>query len=165
MIESLMLCGIGLAAGGLLTLMMLPLVHDRAVRLTRLQLLEAMPLAAHEIKADKDHLRAQFAMRVRQLEVTMEALRDKDASRLSEIGRRAAEIHFLRDELTDRDAQIREFKTRETERRSIVKRVARLVIYLFVRSNREERLPLQAIRATHASMARMAERYAGLISL
>jgi hypothetical protein len=165
MVEYFMLCGIGLAAGGLLMLMVLPLVHDRAVRLTRLQLLEAMPLAAREISADKDLLRAEFAMRMRQLEIANETLRDKDAGRLSEIGRRVAEIKFLRDELAEREAQIDELKARHLARRSIVKQVARLLIYLVVHSNREERLPLQAMRATHASMARMAERYAGLISL
>jgi hypothetical protein len=165
MIEYLMLCGIGLAAGGLLMLVLMPFVHDRAVRLTRLEVLEAMPLAATEIRAHRDLLRAEFAMQVRQLEVAVERLRDKEAGQLSEIGRRVAEIKFLRDELAEREARIGELRTRDQARRSLAKRVARLIIYLFVSSNREERLPLQAMRATHSSMARMAERYAGLISL
>ena len=60
MIESLMLCGIGLLAGCVLMLLFFPAVHARAVRLTRRQLLDAKPLTAGEIQAEKDQLRAQF---------------------------------------------------------------------------------------------------------
>ena len=41
MIESLMLCGIGLLAGCLLMLLFFPAVHQRAVRLTRRDLVDA----------------------------------------------------------------------------------------------------------------------------
>ena len=44
MIESLMLCGIGLLAGCLLMLLFFPAVHQRAVRLTRRDLIDAAPL-------------------------------------------------------------------------------------------------------------------------
>ena len=77
MIESLMLCGIGLLAGCVLMLLFFPLVHARAVRLTRQQLVDAKPLTVNEIQADKDHLRAQFAMSVRRLEIGMEEMRAK----------------------------------------------------------------------------------------
>ena len=100
MIESLMLCGIGLLAGCLLTLLFIPLVHERAVRLTMRQLAEAVPLTASEIRADKDLLRAQFAMALRQLEVNIEQLRERSANQLSRIGRNAVEINQLRVELT-----------------------------------------------------------------
>ena len=46
MIESLMLCGIGLLAGCLLMLLFFPAVHQRAVRLTRRDLVDATPLTA-----------------------------------------------------------------------------------------------------------------------
>lgn len=162
MIEAFMLCGIGLSAGGLMMLLALPMVHARAERLTAAKLLDAMPLAAHEIQADKDHLRAQFALKVRQLEVAIETMRDRNAGQLRQIGRHIAEINQLRAALEESAAQIADLQARETARRSVVKRAVRLVLYL---SNREERRPLQAMRATRASMARMAERYAGLISL
>jgi hypothetical protein len=54
MIESLMLCGIGLLAGCLLMLLFFPAVHQRAVRLTRRDLIDATPLTAKEIQAQKD---------------------------------------------------------------------------------------------------------------
>jgi len=157
-----MLCGIGLSAGGLMMLVALPMVHARAERLTAAKLLDAMPLAAHEIQADKDHLRAQFALKVRQLEVGIETIRDRNAGQLRQIGRHIAEINQLRAALEESAAQIADLQAREKARRSVVKRAVRLLLYL---SKREERRPVQMMRATHASMARMAERYAGLISL
>ena len=157
-----MLCGIGLSAGGLMMLVALPMVNARAERLTAAKLLDAMPLAAHEIQADKDHLRAQFALKVRQLEVGIETIRDRNAGQLRQIGRHIAEINQLRAALEESAAQIADLQAREKARRSVVKRAVRLLLYL---SKREERRPVQMMRATHASMARMAERYAGLISL
>ena len=46
MIESLMLCGIGVLAGCLLMLMFIPLVHQRAVRLTKQQIVAPRRLTA-----------------------------------------------------------------------------------------------------------------------
>jgi hypothetical protein len=84
MIESLMLCGIGLLAGCVLMLLFFPAVHARAVRLTRRQLLDAKPLTAGEIQAEKDQLRAQFAMSVRRLEIGMEEMRAKAMDRATD---------------------------------------------------------------------------------
>jgi hypothetical protein len=44
-------------------LLFFPAVHQRAVRLTRRDLIDATPLTAKEIQAEKDQLRAQFAFR------------------------------------------------------------------------------------------------------
>ena len=85
MIELLMLCGIGGLAGCLLMLMFIPLVHQRAVRLTKQQIVDATPLMVNEIQADKDHLRAEFAVSVRRLEISLEEMRTKAASRYGDI--------------------------------------------------------------------------------
>ncbi len=50
-------------------LMIVPLVHNRAVRLTTKRLEAATPLSMAEIQADKDQLRAEFAMAARRLEM------------------------------------------------------------------------------------------------
>ncbi len=81
MIESLMVCGIGLLAGCFLMLLFFPAVHQRAVRLTRRDLIDATPLTAKEIQAEKDQLRAQFAVSVRRLEINMEQMRFKAQER------------------------------------------------------------------------------------
>jgi hypothetical protein len=77
MIESLMLCGIGLLAGCLLMLDLFPAVHGRAVRLTRRDLIDAAPLTAKEMQAEKDQLRAQFAVSLRRLELNLEQMRGR----------------------------------------------------------------------------------------
>jgi hypothetical protein len=93
MIESLMLCGIGLLAGCLLMLLLVPAVHGRAVRLTRRDLIDATPLTAKEMQAEKDQLRAQFAVSLRKLELNLEQMRVKATDRAAD--RQNAEVARL----------------------------------------------------------------------
>ncbi len=64
-------------------LMIVPLVHNRAVRLTTRRLEAATPLSMAEIQADKDQLRAEFAMSARRLEMSVEQLRNKTSQPLN----------------------------------------------------------------------------------
>jgi len=61
----------------LLGLMIVPLVHNRAVRLTTRRMEAATPLSMAEIQADKDQLRAEFAMSARRLEMNVDQLKHK----------------------------------------------------------------------------------------
>jgi hypothetical protein len=139
MIESFMLCGIGLLAGCLLMLALVPLIHGRAVRLTKRDIVEATPLAINEIQADKDHLRAQFAMSVRRLEVNLEEMRSKTAGHYSDVGRKDLEINRLHVELDKKKAQIMAMRARDQVRKGIVRRAVKIVSYVFVRSDRARR--------------------------
>jgi len=139
MIESLMLCGIGLLAGCLLMLLFFPAVHQRAVRLTRRDLIDATPLTAKEIQAEKDQLRAQFAVSVRRLEVNMEQMRVKALERAAD--RQNAEMARLQVELDKKAALILALRAREEVRKRTVKRIVRLLLYLFARSNRRPGTP------------------------
>jgi hypothetical protein len=67
MIESIMYLGIGFLAASISVLAVVPIVHTRAVRLTTRQLADTMPSSVAEIAADKDLLRAEFAMSTRTL--------------------------------------------------------------------------------------------------
>ena len=60
MIEPIMYLAIGFLVSMLFGLMILPLVHNRAVRLTTKRIEAATPLSMAEIQADKDQLRAEF---------------------------------------------------------------------------------------------------------
>jgi hypothetical protein len=75
MIEAIMFIGIGFLAASLLGLVSIPLVHARAVRLTMRRIQAGLPLSMAEFQADKDHLRAEFAMSTCRLEVAMSELR------------------------------------------------------------------------------------------
>ena len=116
MIESLMLCGIGLLAGCLLMLLFFPAVHQRAVRLTRRDLIDATPLTAKEIQAEKDQLRAQFAVSVRRLELNMEQMRVKATERAAD--RQNAELARLQVELDRKSALILALRAREEVRKT-----------------------------------------------
>ncbi len=140
MIDSLMLCSIGVLAGSLLMLMFIPLVHQRAVRLTKQQIVDATPLMVNEIQADRDHLRAQFAVSVRRLEISLEEMRAKAASRYGYIDKQSAEISHLQIELDRKTALIFALRTREEVRKGIVRRTLKILLYFCIRAQRRRRL-------------------------
>ena len=137
MIESIMFCGIGLLAGCLLMLAFFPLIHERAVRLTTRHLDEATPTAINEIQADKDHLRAQFAMSVRRLEVSIEEMRVKAAGHSGDVSRQSLEINRLHVELDKKMALIFAMRTREQVRKSMTRRIVKILMFMFVRASRQ----------------------------
>ncbi len=113
MIEPIMYFALGLFTAGLLALAAVPVVHARAVRLTRRRLEAAMPLSRAEMQADKDQLRAQFAMSMRRLEANVEQLRTKTTSQLAELGKRAHTINRLELDLCEKTAAIFALETRD----------------------------------------------------
>jgi hypothetical protein len=96
MIEVAMYIGIGLLTGCLVAVIIAPLVHERAVRLTVRRLEATLPHSITEVEADKDLLRAEFAMSARRMEMTIERLRGKTASQLVELGKKTDAINRLR---------------------------------------------------------------------
>jgi hypothetical protein len=94
MIEPIMYMGIGLLLGCLLAVAIVPLVHNRAVRLTARRL-ESLPQSLAEIQADKDLLRAEFAMSMRRFEITVEQLKNKLTNQLVELGKKSDIINRL----------------------------------------------------------------------
>jgi hypothetical protein len=96
MIEPIMYIGIGFLVAGLLVIGVIPLVHARAVRLTLRRLEALTPISKAEIQADKDQLRAEFAMLVSRLELNIERLKAKTASQTAEIGRKSEAIGRLK---------------------------------------------------------------------
>lgn len=163
MVEWLMLLGIGFLAGCVAILAFVPLVHQRAVRLTMRNLVEATPLAMTEIRADKDHLRAQFAMAIRRLEVSVEEMKSKGASHLAELARKHAEIGELKAELEKRAAMILTLRARWQVRQAMIRRTVKVLLYLFVRSDRRRRtfFALRPVTAAiHAAPATVVDREA-----
>jgi DNA repair exonuclease SbcCD ATPase subunit len=109
MIEAIMFFGLGFFVACLLAVVVLPLVHARAVRLTRRRIEAMTPVSIAEIQADKDHLRAEFAVATRQLELTLENVKDKAVAHLVDIGRKTeiiARLQAEKDEVTARLASL-----------------------------------------------------------
>ncbi len=113
MIESIMYFGIGFLCASLLGLVIVPLIHNRAVRLTVRRLEAATPLSIAEIQADKDQLRAEFAMSTRRLELSVEQLKARSAGQLSELGKKTEAIAILKNELGEKTATIQALEVRE----------------------------------------------------
>jgi chromosome segregation ATPase len=113
MIEPIMFFGIGVLAASLFGLMLIPLVHNRAVRLTMRRLEAATPLSMAEIQADKDHLRAEFAMSTRRLELSVDQMKSKTTGQLAELGKKSDSINRLKVELGDKTAAIFSLEARE----------------------------------------------------
>jgi chromosome segregation ATPase len=117
MIEPIMYFGIGFLVAALLGLLFVPLVHNRAVRLTMRRLEAATPLSIAEIRADKDQLRAEFAMSTRRLEMSVAQLKTKTTSQLAELGKKSDAINQLKKELGDKTATIFALEARDKTQR------------------------------------------------
>jgi chromosome segregation ATPase len=113
MIEPIMYFGIGFLVAALLGLVIVPLVHGRAVRLTMRRLEAATPLSMAEIQADKDQLRAEFAMSTRRLEISVEQLKNRAVGQLSELSKKADAINRLKVELDEKTATILALEARD----------------------------------------------------
>ena len=83
---------LGFLLASLLALMVAPAFWRRAVRLTRRRVESTMPMSAADIQADKDQLRAEFAIELRRVEVALEKAKDKAARELVESNKRRVEI-------------------------------------------------------------------------
>jgi chromosome segregation ATPase len=113
MIEPIMYLAIGFLVSMLCGLMIVPLVHSRAVRLTTRRLEAATPLSMAEIQADKDQLRAEFAMSARRLEMSVEQLKNRTTSQLADLGKKTDAINRMKIELGEKNATIFSLEARE----------------------------------------------------
>jgi chromosome segregation ATPase len=148
-IEAGMYFALGLATAGLLALMIAPLFWRRAVRRTRAEIEHAVPRSLGEIQAEKDQLRAEFAMSTRRLEMSVERLREKAGEHLAEINDKRSLVKRLAEEQTRRVAAVEQLEAREAELSKLLQR-------------REERLKdnsaeLETVRTSLAERSRALE--------
>jgi chromosome segregation ATPase len=106
MIEPIMFIGIGFLVAGLLVIGAIPMVHARAVRLTQRRLEAMTPMSMAEIHADKDQLRAEFAMSTRRLEMSVDQMKAKTSTQLAELGKKSEAVGRLKLELGEKAAAL-----------------------------------------------------------
>jgi hypothetical protein len=133
MVLSAMLYGIAFLSGCLLTLLLAAPFYKRAVRLATRDVMATVPLSMTEMRADRDHLRAQFAVAIRRLEVNLQELKTKSADQSADAGRQRAEICKLKAELDERSTLIVALRARQQARYAVTRRIVKLLLYLFVR--------------------------------
>jgi len=120
-VENIMYFVLGFMAASLLSLMIMPSIWRRAIRLTKKRIEAATPMTMSEFRADKDQLRAEFALSTRRLEMNVETLRARLADQLSEINRTRSDQTLLKSERDKQLTIVRELEEREsTLRRKIL---------------------------------------------
>ncbi|MGV3633381.1 MAG: hypothetical protein ACO1NY_03465 [Pseudorhodoplanes sp.] len=122
MIESILFFSLGFLSAGFLALMVAPAVWRRAVVLTRKRIEASVPLSLNEIQADKDRMRAEFAMSTRRLEMSIKTFREKASSQIVEINRHQAQLKGLTDEIAEKNAATTALESQGSELRAELRR-------------------------------------------
>lgn len=109
MIQSTLAFIAGFVAAALIGLLVAPALWARAVRLTRRRIIASMPMTANEVSAEKDTLRAAFAMDMARTRRELDDTRARAARHMGEAG-------LLRERLRDSEAELRAREAVLTER-------------------------------------------------
>jgi chromosome segregation ATPase len=145
LIQAVMYFALGLLTASLIVLVVTPAIWRRAMRLTKARIESSVPLSLSEIQAEKDQLRAGFAVASRRLEIEIDKLRDTVAEQVVEINRGRDEMLALHTSLEARSASFREMEARVSSMTAAVKaadeRIAAAKVEL---SARDERINQQA---------------------
>lgn len=107
-VQSAMLVALGFLIAGLIGLLLGSALWSRAVRLTTKRIKASLPLSEAEIRADRDRLRAEFAVRVHKLETALEQAKLDRARQFIEVNRRDAAISTLESTTQDLRAELEE---------------------------------------------------------
>jgi chromosome segregation ATPase len=153
MIESIMFFALGFLAASLVALILLSAVWHRAVRLTTKRIEGAIPVSMAEIQADKDQLRAEFAMSTRRLETSVEQLKLKTTEQFAEIGRKNETIRFLKVQAEEKAAQAMALEAQEKTLRERLKTTEEE----FAQKSKELHEAEAELRAKAVEMARLAQ--------
>ncbi|CAN7373571.1 hypothetical protein [Mesorhizobium sp. LjRoot246] len=113
MVQSVLFFVLGFLCAGFLALMVAPAIWRRAVALTRRRIEASIPLTQTEIQADKDRIRAEYAMSTRRLEISVKALREKAAEQLVEINRGREALKGLAVERMDKNQALTELGAKD----------------------------------------------------
>jgi len=114
-IEQAMYFALGFLVAALLALLFLPAFWRRAMRLSMRRLQMLAPMSMEEVVAERDMLRAEFAVRERRLEQEMEALEAARAEDMATTGRYAAKVAEAREWLKKAETLHRDMQTRLDE--------------------------------------------------
>ncbi len=126
-IQSVMFAVLGFLAASLLWLLAAPSFWARAVRLTSERLREAMPLTEAEIRADKDRMRAEYALKIHHQQVELEEVKLAAARQLIELNRRDARINGLETDVEALRASLEgAFNARSVLEQTVADRLPRL---------------------------------------
>lgn len=107
-LQSIMLVLLGALLAALVVIAVAPAYRRRVIRLTSERIRQSVPITEAEIRADKDRLRAQYAIRVHKLEAQGEQQKLSAARQRIEMNRRDARIVELETEIEQVGASLEE---------------------------------------------------------
>ena len=107
-IQSVMLVALGFLVAALIALLVAPAYRRRAARLTTEAMKRAMPLTEAEIRADRDRLRAEYAIAIHRLEMKVSEANVSAARQRIELNRRDATISDLEGGVSTMRTQLEE---------------------------------------------------------
>ncbi len=110
--ETIMLIALGFVAALLVSLLVIRGVWRYAVGLGKRRMERRAPSAIAELKADRDRLKAEFAMQGRRLQLRLDDLKTRMAEQMAEASRNRNRIEQLAIEISSRDKRLSE---RDTE--------------------------------------------------
>jgi chromosome segregation ATPase len=112
-IQATLIFVLGFLAAVFLGVLVAPAIWRRAVVLTRRRIEATLPLSLNEIRADKDAMRAEYAMAVRRLEMTVKALKERNAAQSVEVDGARDEARRLAADCDGKAAAIAELELRQ----------------------------------------------------
>lgn len=111
---------LGLLSAGIVALLIGPPLWRRAVRLTYRDIERSLPMTREEIEADKDQLRASFAVSIRRLETTVERLENQAAVQRIDLSHKRDIIAMLTSEESKSGEDIVSLRQQRGELRAAV---------------------------------------------
>jgi predicted nuclease with TOPRIM domain len=106
--ETIMLIALGFVAALLVSLLVIRGVWRYAVDLGKRRIERRAPSALAELKADRDRLKAEFAMQGRRLQLRLDDLKTRMAEQMAEASRNRNRIEQLAIEISSRDKRLTE---------------------------------------------------------
>lgn len=123
MIEWGMVFALGFFSAVLVGILSLPGVWRRALVAARRQIESSSPITAAEVAADKDQLRADFAIRTSKLQIQLDDQKAKASSRLIEIGKRDEAVQSLRAQVLAQKRAMVELKEQIDAHKQTIRRL------------------------------------------
>ena len=149
-LETIMLVALGFAIAALIALFLGRYTWRFALGLGKRHMQRAAPSTLAELKADRDRLRAEYAMLSRKLDLRLTDLKTRLAEQMAEVSRNRNRIDHLQSELRARDATIAE---REGELVTLKMQLGPLESELAARTEATQQLK-EILRRRDAEIAR-----------
>lgn len=113
LVEKMMYLGVGFFIAGFLAVALGPFLWNRAVRLTRRRIEASSPVTMEEFIADKDTLRAQFAIQVQKMQSRIDVMQQSISQSASDYSQAQIRLAQLENERNANQNAIGMLKARE----------------------------------------------------